>query len=126
MSDHQKELILQYIDAYNNFDVAGMLQGLHDEIEFINISNDQINLQLNGIRAFQSQAEQAKDYFTERRQTITNWNFESNHTAIDVEYSGVLAIDFPNGMKAGQTLELNGKSEFYFKDHKIIKIIDRS
>jgi hypothetical protein len=37
-----------------------------------------------------------------------------------------LASDLPNGMKAGETLRLNGRSEFTFCDGKIYRIKDVS
>lgn len=45
---------------------------------------------------------------------------------IDISYKAILAIDLPNGMQAGDTLELNGKSEFEFDNRKIKKISDYS
>jgi len=38
----------------------------------------------------------------------------------------VLGIDFPNGLKKGQKLELKGKTIFTFKNNKIISISDIS
>jgi hypothetical protein len=37
-----------------------------------------------------------------------------------------LAVDFPNGMKAGDVLRLNGRSEYTFRDGRIYQIIDFS
>lgn len=45
---------------------------------------------------------------------------------IGIDYEGVLAADLPNGMKAGEILRLNGKSEFTFRDEKIYRITDIS
>ncbi|MBN2062515.1 MAG: hypothetical protein JW882_19080 [Deltaproteobacteria bacterium] len=45
---------------------------------------------------------------------------------IDVAYEGVLASDMANGMKSGETLRLNGRSEFTFRDGKILRITDIS
>ena len=45
---------------------------------------------------------------------------------IEVAYEGVLASDLPNGMKAGETLRLSGRSEFTFRDGKIYRITDAS
>ena len=44
----------------------------------------------------------------------------------DIVYEGVLAVDLPNGMKAGEELRINGCSEFEFKDGKIYRITDFS
>ena len=38
----------------------------------------------------------------------------------------VLAVDLPQGPKAGESLNLKGKSEFRFKDGLIIELTDYS
>ena len=45
---------------------------------------------------------------------------------IEIVYQAILAVDLPNGMKAGEGLSLNGKSIFSFVDDKIAIIIDES
>ncbi len=120
----QQHYIEQYIKAYNTFDVDGMLERLHEAIEFKNISNGEVNTQINGIAAFRQQAEQAKQFFQTREQRITNLTFGDTTTTIDIDYQAVLAIDLPNGMKKGDTLALQGKSIFQFQDDKIISITD--
>lgn len=64
--DLYQKIIENYIDAYNIFDIDRMLSNMHDDIKFENISNGGINLTTNGIEAFKSQAEQAKQLFKER------------------------------------------------------------
>ena len=123
----QQAIIENYIQAYNNLDVDGMLTDLHEELVFQNISGGELNLKTEGKTAFREQAEMAKHYFSARRQTITAWEFLSPETVrININYLGVLAVDMPNGMKAGDTLELTGSSEFTFKDEQIIGISDVS
>jgi ketosteroid isomerase-like protein len=127
MEDSAKQnFIERYIGAYNNFDVDGMLAGLHNDVVFKNITNGEINLQTDGIEAFRSQAEQAKAFFSERTQTITSIRFGESQTEVDIDYIAILAIDLPNGMKIGDKLELKGKSIFRFSDGKIIDIQDIS
>lgn len=122
----KQNLIERYIEAYNNFDVEGMLAGLHHNIVFKNIANGEINLQTDGIEAFRNQAEQTKAFFSERTQTITSIRFDESETEVGIDYVGILAIDLPNGMKIGDKLELKGKSIFRFSDGKIIEIQDIS
>ncbi len=119
-------MISDYVAAYNAFDVDGMLTHLHQEIRFQNISGDEVNLATEGIREFAAQAESAKAYFKERRQSITALSVEGDKVTIDIDYFGLLAIDLPNGMKAGDTLELQGQSVFEFSEGKIVSITDRS
>lgn len=120
------ELIKRYIEAYNAFDIETMMSTLHPDIAFQNISNGEINAETHGIEAFQTLAEQSKGLFTSRKQTITNVETNESQTRIDVTFEAVLAIDLPNGLKAGELLQLQGNSEFTFRDGKIVSIVDRA
>ena len=127
LTNQQKHTIIEnYIQAYNSFDVAGMLSNLHSQVNFKNIANDQVNLELQGIEAFENQANQAKTLFSERQQTITNIQFGEQDVTIQIDYEGTLAQDLPNGLKAGETIKLNGRSVFKFEEDKIIEIQDIS
>ncbi|NAS32254.1 nuclear transport factor 2 family protein [Flavobacteriaceae bacterium R38] len=126
MKNNQKQMIENYVNSYNDFDINGMLKDLSDNIVFENISNGEVDLKTEGIQEFKKQAEAAKQYFQTRKQTIASWEFNNQKVIIDIDYKAVLAIDLPNGMKSGDTLELKGKSEFEFRDRKIIIIRDKS
>lgn len=121
-----KEIIEKYIEAYNSFDIEKMIFDMHNNVRFENISNGEITLTTNGIVELKNQAEQTKQYFTEREQRITNIDINNDIVEIDIDYKGILAIDFPNGLKAGDKIELKGKSIFKFKDNKIIELKDIS
>jgi hypothetical protein len=126
----ENELLQQrieaYIKAYNNFDVDGMLSTLHPEIEFKNITSGEVTLTIKGLEAFKAQAEQAISLFTQRKQTITCISFDNQQAEVQIDYQGILAVDLPNGLKAGNTLELKGKSVFLFEDNLIRYIEDIS
>jgi hypothetical protein len=124
-SDIQQR-IEAYINAYNNFDVAGMLATLHPEIEFKNISNGEVTLATKGIEAFEAQARQATEFFKQRKQIITAITIANHQAQVEIDYKGVLAVDLPNGLKSGDTLALKGKSIFHFTDNLIIYLEDIS
>ncbi|MHC2990536.1 hypothetical protein OB13_02660 [Pontibacter sp. HJ8] len=124
-SDFQN-MIESYIRAYNNLDVAGMLEHLHPEVEFESIVDGKVALRLEGIDNFKLQAEEALSYFTEREQKITDLKIEGNQAEAQIAYKAVLAMDLPNGLKAGEELELKGKSVFTLKEGKIIRLQDYS
>nr|WP_199000248.1 nuclear transport factor 2 family protein [Flavobacterium sp. ASV13] len=125
MIDREK-IIQNYIDGYNEFDANKMMADFGDEIVFENIQNSEVNMTLNGLNEFKEQAEKAKSYFSKRSQVITVFNHFESKTEIEIAYCAVLAMDFPNGMKRGQELNLKGKSVFEFLDNKIIKLSDVS
>ncbi len=122
----REKLIIDYVNAYNNFDIEKMLTHLDEQIKFENISNGITTMTLTDLNSFRKQAEQAKDLFITRRQTIKSWTHQDNSTEIDIEYHAVLAIDLPNGLKKGDNLNLQGKSIFKFSGDKIIELTDIS
>ncbi|MBX0291448.1 nuclear transport factor 2 family protein [Hymenobacter sp. HSC-4F20] len=122
----RKQLVQDYIEAYNRFDVDGMLRPLHEEVVFRNVSNGEVTLTLSGKEAFCQQAQQALHYFSQREQRVTEWQLADNRAEVLLDYSAAAAIDFPNGLKAGDTLQLQGKSVFQFANGLIVSIDDIS
>ncbi len=127
MTDQEKRtLIDHYLDAYNAFDVEGMMATLHPDVEFENVSGGEVNASASGADAFRQMAEQATELFTSRQQTVTAFDPSGPGASVEIDYEGVLAADIPNGMKAGETLRLTGRSEFEFADGQISRIRDIS
>ncbi|MBT30762.1 MAG: hypothetical protein CMO01_13975 [Thalassobius sp.] len=122
----KKEMIENYIQGYNSFDVKVMLRDLHHDVVFKNIANGEVTLETEGFEAFKNQAEHTKSFFTEREQKILSFDEKEDSIEIAIDYTGKLAIDLPEGFKTGDTLNLKGKSIFNFKDDKIIEIQDIS
>lgn len=114
------------LKAYNAFDIDGMMATVHPEIEFQNVSDGQVTAAITGAEEFRQLAERAKALFASRCQTITAFAVSETGVSVDIAYEGLLAKDLPNGLKAGQTLKLNGRSQFEFKDGKISRLIDYS
>ncbi len=125
MIDREK-IIKNYIDGYNRFDIDKMVADFDDKIVFENIQNGETNISLTGLTAFRQQAEHAKTYFTTRAQTIKSFKHFDDATEIEIDYCAVLRIDFRNGLKSGQELNLSGKSIFTFEKDKVIKLTDIS
>ena len=121
-----KQLVEAYIEAYNHFDVAGMLAPLRDDVVFRNVSNGETTLTLTGREAFRQQAEQATQYFSAREQRVTDWQVNGQRVEIVIDYTAVAAIEFSNGLKPGDSLHLQGKSVFQVEDGHIISIEDIS
>lgn len=124
IKQNRERAINRYIAAYNAFDVEGMLEQLADDVVFINRSNGAVTLKTDGKAAFREQAAAACRYFSEREQTITSWTFDGPKVTVNISYRAIVAIDLPNGMHAGDLLELDGNSEFKFVGERIIRIVD--
>ena len=125
-ADEQRELIDRYILAYNRLDVAGMLALLHPDVEFRNVSGGEVDATASGVEQFGRMAEASTALFSSRRQEVVDLRVEEDRAVVDIRYEGVLAADLPNGMRAGETLRLEGRSEFGFRDGRIDRIADYS
>ena len=121
-----KELIQTYIKAYNAKDVPAMLALLDDQIVFENVSNSSASLTITSKQEFEQVARQSATYFTERKQIIRFLVLGDAAAAIEIDYQAILAVDLPNGLRAGNQLTLRGASFFEAKNGKLIRISDYS
>jgi hypothetical protein len=121
-----EQSVKQYIHAYNEFDIDSMLVKLHPSIVFKNISHGEVDLITVGLEAFKVQAQKAATYFLHREQLISDLKIEDQLAEVAIDYKAILAIDLPNGMKQGETLQLKGRSVFRFENDLIISIEDYS
>ena len=126
MKKEQKQIILDYVESYNTMDVEGMLKHMGNKVVFESMSGMDLELRLEGKEAFRQQAEKALGFFVERRQTVNSWEFNKDVVKVGITYEAVLAVDLPNGLKAGETLRLKGQSIFLFEEGTIKKLIDKS
>ncbi|WEN14395.1 nuclear transport factor 2 family protein [Rhodanobacter sp. AS-Z3] len=122
----KREVIERYVDAYNRFDVDGMLAMLAPDLLFENVSAGQVNAAAHGLVEFRQLAEQGASLFTERKQVIKAWSFRPASVLVTIAWRGVFAVDIPDGPRAGSALELPGESEFEFDGARISRIVDRS
>lgn len=126
MSSKTKEMIENYVEAYNSFDVSGMVKLLHQNILFRNYVNGEVNVETYGIQAFKELAEKSIKTFSSRRQNIMEYRVREDKIEVFINYEGILAVDLPNGLKTGNKLRLKGKSVFQFEEGKISRIEDYS
>ena len=124
--NQQRSRIDRYIQAYNTFDIDGMLAEVHAEIVFENVAGGEINATATGKAELRRLAEHSKGLFESRRLTVTRIADQGDQIFIDVDFSAVLAVDLPNGKRKGETLDLAGRTEFSFRDGLISKIVDIS
>ncbi len=120
----KQALINRYLQAYNAFDIEGMIRTVSDNIEFENISQGEVNAYSKGVHEFRELAEQGQFLFTSREQSITAIKELKGEVVTQILYRGVLATDLPNGLKEGETLILEGQSIFSFQEGKISRIQD--
>jgi ketosteroid isomerase-like protein len=125
-TDEAKALIEEFLSAYNCFDVDAMVELVDPEIEFRNVSGGDVDTAAIGREEFQELAQQSAFLFSSRKQTPTNFEIDGEVASVDINFTGTLATDIPDGMKAGDELRVTGRSEFVFRDKKIYRLTDYS
>jgi ketosteroid isomerase-like protein len=121
-----KALVDKYIEAYNSFDVPGMLACLQPDVQFEHSTNSDVTVRLDGKAAFEAQAIRAAAWFKERTQHTTAFQWQNEQAEVAIDYFAITATDLPNGIKAGTTLQFSGRSVFSFRDELIAFIQDFS
>jgi ketosteroid isomerase-like protein len=121
-----EKLVDSYIEAYNGFDVPGMLACLHPDVQFEHSTNGDVTVRLEGKAAFEAQATRAAAWFSERTQHVTAFRWQDEQADVAIDYFAITATDLPNGIKAGTTLQFSGRSVFSFRDELIAFIQDFS
>lgn len=124
--EDQRHLVERFLSSYNGFDIDAMMATVHPEIEFVNVSEGEINALARGAEAFRALAEQSADLFSSRRQTVIDFEPGEEGAVVEVSWEGVLAVDLPNVGVRGDRLRFRGSSEFAFRDGLIHRLVDRS
>lgn len=122
-----RDLIDRYLDAYNRMDVPGMLATMHAGVVFENYTKGILSVRTQGAAELRHLAESSLHLFSARRQIITAFREHGGDAATaDILFEGTFAIDLPNGVRAGQSIALTGRSEYRIGEGKLIYIADFS
>lgn len=121
-----RQLIDRYLDAYNRKDVDAMLSTMHREVVFENYTANTLSVRTLGIDELRHLAESSRHLFSARHQTVTECRELEGTAYVKIFFEGTFGIDLPNGIRAGQTMALNGRSEFRQRDGLLIYIADHS
>lgn len=120
------DIVNKFIEAYNSFDIEGMLSLLHPDVDFINISGGKVDAVTSGKDEFGELARKSASLFAERKQKIISIEEAGSVVKTEIQYYAILAEDLSTGMKKGDHIEIRGRSEYNIKDNLIISIKDIS
>lgn len=128
MTFHERRQTVEaYLAAYNAFDIDGMLALLCEDVTFRNIKDGEVTHETLGLPAFRLLAEKAAAMFLDRHQTLLSVEDDGDESiAAEIRFRGVLANSNPGGAAPAEILSLDGRSEFRFRNGKIVGIADIS
>jgi ketosteroid isomerase-like protein len=121
-----RELVDRYLDAYNRKDVEAMLATMHPAVVFENHTAGVLGVRTQGLAELRQLAEASRQLFSARRQTITDWQQRGDRAFAQILFEGTFAVDLPNGVRAGQSISLIGRSEFHQHEGRLDFIADHS
>ena len=124
-AEFHKALIDAYIDAYNRFDIEGMLVTLADDVRFEHHVADQLAVATDGKADFEKLARVGAALFASRKQTLVDLRDDGDTVVATIDFHGEIAEDIPDGPGAGTIIDMQGTSEFGFVDNRISRVIDR-
>ncbi len=126
MQTDRERIVRKYIDAYNRFDIDAMLALMSEDVRFANIAGGEANVRTAGKRELERLARQSAEFFRTRTQSLKSIEAAGEKVIAEIDFTAVLAKDMPDGLKAGDTISMPGKSEFVLKDGLIVSIVDES
>jgi ketosteroid isomerase-like protein len=124
MSTGNRFLLTDYVRRYNEKNIDGMLELFNDDVIFESISSATGYINVKGKENLRRLAEKSAEIFSERRQTPTNMVLDEKNIAVEVEYWARLAMDLPDGKKAGEEVQFRGASFFVVRDGRISRLTD--
>lgn len=126
LETRRRQVITNYLDAYNSRDIEGMLVLLTPDVHFENHFNGELNASARGAREFREVAKAGLQQFAQRDQKLLNLRVDGDRALAHVQFRGLLTRDLPQGSVAGTWLHLDGTTEFTFDGELISRILDRS
>ncbi|MCV3269938.1 nuclear transport factor 2 family protein [Roseobacter sinensis] len=118
--------IRRYLAAYNRRDVPGMLRLVSHDVRFQNLVDGAVTAEARGLEAFRSLAETGARAFARRCQVVEQAMTVSDTTLAEITFTAVVAVDLPNGWRAGQQVRIAGRSLFQIRLGTLIRIVDQS
>ncbi len=103
-----------------------MLACLADGTRFENRVGGRLSAETTGKAAFQRLAQMGASAFSSRSQTVRKAATAAGTTRLEIDFTGVVAKDMPNGWTAGQMLAFSGRSTFDVEHGLITRVIDES
>jgi ketosteroid isomerase-like protein len=115
-------IIQQYFDAFNRFDVGGMLNLLDDKFKFYLFQNEVLNMEMKGKKQFRELAEPSRDYLSSREQIIISAREVKQGIEVTTSYTAMFAVDLPHNQKAGESTTRESKTIFSLKNGNILEM----
>ncbi|CUI16935.1 conserved hypothetical protein [Candidatus Protochlamydia naegleriophila] len=119
-------VVEDYITCYNSFNINEMVDCFTEGCRFEHISNASDKIICNGRAELKELASKSALSFDERKQTVTKWIIAKDFVVVEIDYEAVLASDFPDGMKKGDTIKSKGISIYEIEQGKIKRLVDFS
>jgi len=113
-----------YVHAFNAFDVEGMIAFLHADARSITIVDGEVTSSIDGVEDVRSHELTESARCSSRKKTIMEFYERGERVVLELSYSCVLAVDQPGGLRAGDTVTLEGIAEVAFIEDRISEVAE--
>jgi len=125
MTGEEKRAMLEgYVHAFNAFDLEGMIAFLHPDAQVITIVDGDVASSADGMDDVRLHERIENARCSSRKKTVMECYERGDQVVVELSYSCVLAADQADGLKAGDTVTLEGIAEVAFIDDKISKVAE--
>lgn len=121
-----RDLILEYIKAYNAKDVSAMVAFFDDACVFENISGGKVTVRTEGKTELESLARKSAAAFATREQKVVSLTEGQGRIVAEIDYRAILQSDLSPDLRAGSELNLRGVSVLELSGGKIVRLTDYS
>jgi predicted ester cyclase len=127
MTENQMlEVVYDYVEAYNTYDIARMAWHLDECVHFSNTFQGLLNRDTKGLEKFREQALASSELFENRKQEITSLVLKPESITATISFEGIARKNLGQQLRKGESLFISGKSTFEFKNGKVVRIEDVS
>ncbi len=121
-----RELFLEYINAYNAQDVSRMLTCFDERCVFENVSAGKVTARAEGLAELEALARRSARAFASRKQEVVSLTEEPGRIVAEINFEAVLQADLTPALTAGSQLQLRGVSVLELSGGKIVRLTDYS
>lgn len=118
-----REIVLKYIESYNNSDTDSMCEIMHKDLVFKNIVNNETIVETHGVDDFTELVKNSFAMFSEKEKKMITIAVEDNIASVEIFLDAVLAKDIEDQAFKGDNIRIEGYTEFEFTDNSLIKAI---
>lgn len=122
-TEEKRALVERTYDAFNGFDLEGVVDALHQDCSYRVIAAGQVVASAEGHDAIRAMLFHEGKHSSSRKKTVMEMFVRGERLMLEIRYSRVLAIA-EHDLKVGDIESMDGIAEVAFRDRLIAEYIE--